>query len=536
MKHQATLTIPSWHVATGLLLIAFTLAATEVFNQPFLSWDESNYARLGLPPTPRQHPLQLLSISFMSAKPALPVTISLAYILFGINPWAPVLFSLWMGTVLLAVAYQWARRASGSPIGGWAAMAILGSTFFFNWFSRWRGPQNAQMLFVAVTGLCLLQWSRVGRKPWLSKAGFAAGIAVLYHYLSIYVVFATGLWLLLRNQNPLVPYADPAPLRERLRHAQTFASWCALPCLVAAMISVYRPARVDDAHSAPLGLYYVETLYWQVVELGGGRAADLSISDLSIYPHLIVYYEGIGAVALLALVEGYFILRHRTKTLAARSLLALMLYIPLTILIIWSAGGSDVRPRGLAMILPTAAVYIACGFHQFLAQLPSSARQPLVLASLLMVGTVIVGADKGSPLFDLHHPYYAIRKQVALRASKTLVGWKIKGGGMRPNEWHFLQRDLYSWETLIRAENISELATACEEDPKALVFVSGGRRAPDHPGIRLLAQFDNPIDRFIPTLLADGQNVELPQSRSRFLDQAYQGVRLFEFEHCKPTG
>ncbi|HJL70662.1 MAG TPA: hypothetical protein QGI30_07305, partial [Anaerolineales bacterium] len=135
MKHQATLTIPSWHVATGLLLIAFTLAATEVFNQPFLSWDESNYARLGLPPTPRQHPLQLLSISFMSAKPALPVTISLAYILFGINPWAPVLFSLWMGTVLLAVAYQWARRASGSPIGGWAAMAILGSTFFFNWFS-----------------------------------------------------------------------------------------------------------------------------------------------------------------------------------------------------------------------------------------------------------------------------------------------------------------------------------------------------------------------------------------------------------------
>ena len=184
------------------------------------------------------------------------------------------------------------------------------------------------------------------------------------------------------------------------------------------------------------------------------------------------------------------------------------------------------------MILPTAAVYIACGLHQLLAQLPSSARQPLVLASLLLGGTVIVGADKGTPLFDLHHPYYAIRKQVELHASKTLVGWKHKGSGMRPNEWRFLQRDLHSLETLIWAENIAELAIACEEDPRALVLVSGGRRAPDHPGIRLLAQFDNPIDRFIPTLLADGQNVELPRTRSRFLDKAHPGIRLFEFEHC----
>jgi len=536
MKHQATLTLHSCYVATALLLIAFALATTGIFNQPFLTWDESNYARIGLPPVPRQHALQMLSLSYLGAKPASSVTISLAYLLLGINPWAPVVFSLWMGILLLAIVYQFARIAGGGSFGGWAAMAILGSSFSFNWFSRWRSPQNAQMLFIAVTGLCLLQWSRVGRKHWLSKAGFAVGIAVLYHYLSIYVVIAAGLWILLQSRRPTHPHQYPVQLRERLGHAVTFASYCALPFIAAIVLSVYRPVRVGDAHSAPLGLYYVETLYWQVVELGGGHAAELSIPDLTIYPRLLVYFEGISAIALLALVEGYLILRHRPRALGGGSPLGLMLYLPLAILIIWSARGSDARPRGLAMILPTAAVYIGCGLQQLLIQFTSSVRTPRVLASLLLVGTVIVGIGKGSSLFDLYHPYYAVREQVALLATKTLVGWKHNGSGMRQNEWRFLQRDLSSLETVTWAENIAELDIVCEKDRKALIFVSGGRPAPDHPGVRLLAQFDNPIDQFIPTLLADGQKVELPRSRSRYLEKDYLGVRLLEFEHCNPTG
>ena len=72
-------------VSVVMLLVSCGLATRGLFRQPFLTWDESNYARLGLPPEVRQHPFQGVNLSYQGAKPAAVVTVSVGYLLFGIT-------------------------------------------------------------------------------------------------------------------------------------------------------------------------------------------------------------------------------------------------------------------------------------------------------------------------------------------------------------------------------------------------------------------------------------------------------------------
>lgn len=513
-------------ITVALLLIPFALAASGIFTQAFLTWDESNYARLGLPPEFRQHPLQVFSLNYQGAKPAAAVTTSIGYLIFGINPWAPVMLSLWMGALLLAVVYKWASQVGSNVFSGWLAMALLGSSFSLNWYSRWRSPQNAQMLFIAIASLCLVQWYRSGKQNRIRSAGIAVGVAILYHYLSVYAATAMGVWLLVSIPNKIGDAKIMRPFGVRLANATTFAIWSTVPICLAMALSAYRSTGVESEGTSDLRFYYAETLRWQITELGSAEEPNVLY-----YPRVLVYYEGVSIIVLIALVEGYYLLRRRHHQ-GRIGLLTILLYMPSSILVLSSVFGSDMRPRAMAIILPTAMVCVGCGLDRIWQSVVGPVRHRWWLAGLLLVGTLVTGISKGKSLFSLSSPYYGIRDYVEDNRVTVLVGWQPQGRGMRPNEWKFMQRDIPSLQRVIWVGQVEDVISACEANPSSVLFVGGGTIEPAHTGLRLAVKFDNPIDRYAPTLLEEGHNLSLSALSSRMLDVSTSGVRLYDFEHC----
>ena len=512
-------------VSVVMLLVSCGLATRGLFRQPFLTWDESNYARLGLPPEVRQHPFQGVSLSYQGAKPAAVVTVSVGYLLFGITPWAPVIISLWIGSVLLAVVFQWARRASGNYVAGWLSIALLGSSFSLNWYSRLRSPQNAQMLFLAVAGLCLVQWERTGSRHWIQRAGISAGVAVLYHYLSVYAAIAMCVWILTATYRNTHGEKQLGSRSVRLANLMNFLMWSAMPLIVAMALSAYRPPGSDGEGRLPVRYYYAETLWWQTHELGGGENPDLLY-----YPRTLFYYEGVSAAVLLGLVGGYHLLRIRSNRRRI-GLLTNLVYLPAAVLIASSALGSDMRPRALAIILPVLTVYLGCGLNNVLKRVCGTHQLSSMVVVILVM--LVLGVNKGASLFRLTHPYYDIRDYVVDNHVTSLAVWRPNDPGLRPNEWEFMQRDTLTLQEMVWLEQLEEVKATCEANSDTVLLVGGGTLAPNLPGMTLTAQFDNNIDLYIPTLLEEGHNLKPDMLSPRMIKMPNNGVRLYKFRHCR---
>ena len=517
-----------WFMA-ALLWLGFGGRAHGIFQQAFMTWDDSNYASWGL----LQPTFPFLSISFMSAKPASSVTTAAAYLLLGTHPWAPLIMALWMSAVLVAVVCRWAQAAGGDIYDAWLACALLAGSFSLNFYTRSHGPQMAQMLALASAGLCFTLWHRSAWRGWLVAAAIAAAAAVLYHYLSLYVLIGMAVLVLFRaaakNGNHNWPGSAPA---VRLRDAATFFAWLAAPIGLAMLLSVYR-----DYDGGAIHFYYWETLWWQVKEL-----AQSTVPDAQYYPRVLLFYEGAAFAAGLAISAVHYIAKRHSYALIFFAQWAAFLAVPLALIFSSSLSGADVRPRALAMLLPGAVVWCALGLWGAWKSAWGGTVRPFRFGFALLALTGIGGCIKGLPLYNNAQPYNGVREFIRERQTRALIGWSVSA---RPHELQFMQAEVPTLERVVWVNSLEQVVEQCNVLPGAVFMVTAPALPPQGVALRLAAQFDNPAERFVPALLEEGVDrlellragYDLPVtmfgSRVRAVATAPGlGIRLYDFVGC----
>ena len=518
-----------WFMA-ALLWLGFGVRAHGIFQQAFMTWDDSNYASWGL----LQPAFPFLSISFMSAKPASSVTTAAAYLLLGTHPWAPLIMALWMSAVLVAVVCRWAQAAGGDIYAAWLACALLAGSFSLNFYTRSHGPQMAQMLALASAGLCFTLWHRSAWRGWLVAAAIAAAAAVLYHYLSLYVLIGMAVLVLFRAaaKNGNHNWLGSAPA-VRLRDAAAFFAWLAAPIGLALLLSIYRAPGSGGA----LHFYYWETLLWQVNEL-----AQSTQPDAQYYPRVLLFYEGAAFAALLALSAAHYVIRRRSYSFLMWAQWTAFLFVPLALIYSSSLSGADVRPRALAMLLPAACVWCGLGLRGAWKAASGGAVRPLAfgVALLALAGT---GAYyKSLPLYNDVRPYSALREFIREHQTRELIGWSANA---RPHELQIMQAEVPTLQRVAWVDASPQVVEQCRAFPRAIFMVSGIAVPPPGLELRLVAQFDDAADQFVPGLLESGvDRVELQRAGydlpvsgfgSRLhaaLHTPSLGIRLYDFVGC----
>ena len=512
-----------------VLALGFGVHAHGIFQQAFMTWDDSNYASWGL----LQPAFPYLTISFMSAKPASSVTTAAAYLLLGTHPWTPLIVALWMGAVLVAVVFRWTRAAGGDLYAAWLASALLAGSFSLNFYTFSHGPQVAQMLSLASASLCLLLWQRSAWPGWLVACAIASAAAVLYHYLSLYVVAGIcGLVLFgpaLSGRSNKLRGGEPA---WRNRGTLGFFIWLLVPIGLAMLLSVYRVSDGGAIH-----FYYWETLWWQVKEL-----AQSTVPDAQYYPRVLLFYEGAAFAAGLAISAVHYIAKRHSYALIFFAQWAAFLAVPLALIFSSSLSGADVRPRALAMLLPGAAVWCALGLRGAWKSAWGGTVQPFRFGFALLALAGIGGCIKGLPLYKNAQPYNDVREFIRERRTRALIGWSVSA---RPHELQFMQAEVPTLERVVWVKSLRQVVEQCEALPGAVFMVTAPALPPQGVALRLAAQFDNPAERFVPALLEEGVDrlellragYDLPVtmfgSRVRAVATAPGlGIQLYDFIGC----
>lgn len=471
-----------------MLALGFGVHAHGIFQQAFMTWDDSNYACWGL----LQPTFPYLTISFMSAKPASSVTTAAAYLLLGTHPWAPLIVALWMGAVLVAVVVRWTRTAGGDIYAAWLASALLAGSFSLNFYTYSHGPQVAQMLSLASASLCLLLWQRSAWPGWLAACAIASAAAVLYHYLSLYVVAGIcGLVLFCPARSSGRTNFQSSKPAWRLWGSPMFFIWLLVPLGLAMMLSMYRASDSGAIH-----FYYWETLWWQVTELAQSTALDAQY-----YPRVLLFYEGVAFAAGLAISAVYYVAKRHSYAFVSSAQWAAFLGVPAALVFASSLSGADVRPRALAMLLPGAAVWCALGLRGAWKSAWGGAVRPFRFGFALLALAGVGGCIKGLPLYNNAQPYNTVREFIRERRTRVLIGWSVS---TRPHELQFMQAEVPTLERVVWVNTFPQVVEQCNAFPGAVFMVSAPALPPQGVTLRLVAHFDNPAERFVPALLEEG--------------------------------
>lgn len=512
-----------------VLTLGFGVHAHGIFQQAFMTWDDSNYASWGL----LQPAFPYLTISFMSAKPASSVTTAVAYLLLGTHPWAPLIVALWMGAVLVAVVFRWTRAAGGDLYAAWLASALLAGSFSLHFYTLSHGPQVAQMLSLAGASLCLLLWQRSAWPGWLPAGAVASAAAVLYHYLSLYVVAGIcGLVLFSPAKSGGGTNLQGSDPGSRLRGTLMFFVWLLVPLGLAMLLSMY---RVSD--SGAIHFYYWETLWWQVTELAQSTAPDALY-----YPRVLLFYEGVAFAAGLAIAAVHFIATRQRYAIVSSAQWVAFLGLPAALVFASSLSGADVRPRALAMLLPGAVVWSALGLRGAWNSAWGGTVRPFRVGLALLALAGVGGCIRGLPLYNNAQPYNAVREFLRERQTRVLIGWSASA---RPHELQFMQAEVPTLERVVWVNTLPQVVEQCNAFPGAVFMVSAPALPPQGVALRLAAHFENLAERFVPALLEEGvDRLELLRARydlsvtvfgSRLQVAAPapgMGIQLYDFIGC----
>ena len=438
-----------------------------------------------------------------------------------------------MSAVLVAVVCRWAQAAAGDIYAAWLACVLLAGSFSLNFFTRSHGPQMAQMLALASAGLCFTLWHRSAWRGWLVACAIASAAAVLYHYLSLYVVAGIcGLVLFgpaLSGRSNNLRGSEPA---WRLRNTRVFFIWLLFPIGLAMLLSVYR-----DSDGGAIHFYYWETLWWQVKEL-----AQSTVPDAQYYPRVLLFYEGAAFAAGLAISAVHYIAKRHSYALIFFAQWAAFLAVPLALIFSSSLSGADVRPRALAMLLPGATVWCALGLRGAWKSAWGGTVRPFRFGFVLLALAGIGGCIKGLPLYTNAQPYNDVREFIRERRTRALIGWSVSA---RPHELQFMQAEVPTLERVVWVNSLKQVVEQCKALPGAVFMVTAPALPPQGVALWLAAQFDNPAERFVPALLEEGVDrlellragYDLPVtmfgSRVRAVATAPGlGIQLYDFIGC----
>ena len=149
---------------------------------------------------------------------------------------------------------------------------------------------------------------------------------------------------------------------------------------------------------------------------------------------------------------------------------------------------------------------------------------------------------KSLPLYNDVRPYSALREFIREHQTWELIGWSANA---RPRELQIMQAEVPTLQRVAWVDALPQVVEQCRAFPRAIFMVSGIAVPPPGLDLRLVAQFDDAADQFVPGLLESGvDRVELQRAGydlpvsgfgSRLhaaLHTPSLGIRLYDFVGC----
>ena len=114
---------------------------------------------------------------------------------------------------------------------------------------------------------------------------------------------------------------------------------------------------------------------------------------------------------------------------------------------------------------------------------------------------------KSLPLYNDVRPYSALREFIREHQTWELIGWSANA---RPRELQIMQAEVPTLQRVAWVDALPQVVEQCRAFPRAIFMVSGIAVPPPGLDLRLVAQFDDAADQFVPGLLESGvDRVEL---------------------------